>query len=184
MIQPLLSARPQDASLPCSTSMIVTKKPMNYRWQIMQVSPINLPEGADQHYRIRTLVGLALQLDSSDKLTTDKEDRRGNHRCWTIQDLGNGICTIFNAGSKKYLTAYDKGSYNWALTVKAESDVTEEDRHWIIQPTSDFTYSISVERTITFQQAPKTQILSLALDQGNAILKAKKVSTGLCSYLC
>jgi hypothetical protein len=150
--------------------------PMNYRWVITQVSPIDLPEGADIHFRIRTLVGLALQLDSSGKLNTDKEDRRGSQRCWSVKDLGNGVCTIFNPEAKKYLTTYDKGSYDWAPTAKPENEVKEEDRRWIIQPTSSFTYSISVERPIFFQSEKRTQTLSLALDQGNAILKAKKAA--------
>ena len=75
-------------------------------------------------FRIRNFIGIAVQLDSSDKLILDREDRRGNHRAvclslcskdffslgwswWTIKDLGNGICTIFNVEFKKYLTRYD-----------------------------------------------------------------------------
>ena len=51
-----------------------------FSMQIIQVSPDDLPDGKDPQFRIYTLIGIALQLGSSDSPILDREDRRGNHR--------------------------------------------------------------------------------------------------------
>ncbi|KDR82393.1 hypothetical protein GALMADRAFT_237675 [Galerina marginata CBS 339.88] len=152
-----------------SVSQLRTEiKGEGYQWEITEVNPSSLPEGSNQNYRIRTLVGDALQLDAAHKITLDKQDRRGNHRTWAIENIGNGSCTIFNVEAKLFLATKDKGSLDWEPSLSDKPDI------WIIQPTSDFTFSIGVERNILVNTKPTLQSLSLALDRGNAILKAKK----------
>ena len=51
----------------------------SYQWQIIQALPADLPEGKDLQMPIHTLVGIILQLDSSDKLALDRDYHRGNH---------------------------------------------------------------------------------------------------------
>ncbi|KIL57319.1 hypothetical protein M378DRAFT_200813 [Amanita muscaria Koide BX008] len=155
-----------------------TRKTQNYQWEIIEDSPSELPPGQSQHFRIRTLNGQALQLDgTSDKLTLDTQDRKGNHRTWLITDLGNGKCTIFNQNSKKYLCVRDKGSYNWEPTALADDNIAnEENKIWIIEPTSDFTYSFSQECDVWVGRNLTSQTFSLALDNNTAILKPKKAA--------
>ena len=78
------------------------------------VSPV-LPEGKYPHFCIHTLIGIALQLDSLDKLTLDREDQRGNHHAACLSFLRIFSChiivddqgswkrhyMIFNVGSRK-----------------------------------------------------------------------------------
>lgn len=63
---------------------------------------------------------------------------------WKIDDLGNGLCTILNEGSNKYLSASNRTAHWQPILVAAESGpgpAVPVNEAWIIQPTSDFTYS-------------------------------------------
>ena len=56
----------------------------SYQFLNIQVWPADLPEGMDPRFGIRTLIGIVLQLGSSDKLTLDTEGRRRNHRAVSL----------------------------------------------------------------------------------------------------
>ena len=65
---------------------------------IISVSPADLPEGMDPQFRIRTLIGFAVQLDSSDKLTLDRE---------TAEEII--VLYLFHCIRRTFLMSYNSG---------------------------------------------------------------------------
>ena len=89
----------------------------------------------------------------------DNTDAKGEHRVvcpvptgnksflilfqWTITDLGNGRCTVFHEQTQKFLSAVDKGNFNWQPALKSETEkgFTSADRLWIFEKTTEFSYT-------------------------------------------
>jgi len=62
---------------------------------------------------------------------------------WTITELGNGRCTVFHEQTKEFLTAVNKGGFNWQPALQRETDAgfKVEDKIWIFERTSAITYA-------------------------------------------
>jgi hypothetical protein len=141
----------------------------NYKWEVKQVNDPKIPEGDNQNYRIRTLLGSVLEVDANGGVDIEHGDNSTCSRHWTIVPApGNGYVTIFNVETKKYLSAKDKGDHNWVVATSTDKDI------WQIDPTSSFTYSIDIARQAYIKGRLTTQTFSLAVGQGKAILKPKK----------
>jgi len=159
-------------------------KDEEYRWRLIESTPASLPDvDTDGQYRIRTLNGMVVHsLPDRDTLST-KNQNRGDHRAWTITDLGNGNCTIFNVAKKKYLaTKRVNGFWEHCLADSAPlalqstgstADEEKDNSPWRIEILGEYTWVIYVWRETVRSNVER---LSLALKDDTVILKPWKIA--------
>jgi hypothetical protein len=141
----------------------------DFRWNLVEVTPAELPDG-DGKYRIRTLNGYAIHSLPGKKELSINNQQRGDHRAWEIKNLGNGKCTVFNLQEKKFLSTEKDRGEDW---VPVLSTVQEK---WDINETSEFTWSICIERQLIINKYPVPVQLSLSLKDNTVILKPMKAA--------